>query len=391
LNGKPSNQYVEKVIVSYIDCGGQDQTYGEFSAASVSSANISIQDVVQSITVTLTDDLDGDSGNSVMSVSMGEVSSCIAPVPLPPVGDFEGSPTTVTVGNTVNFSDLSLNDPTSWDWSFAGGTPASSTEQNPTVTYNTEGGYTVSLTVTNPDGSDTETKVNYITVAEAGCTPVSNDFPTDPLTHSGTGSSSTSYDFGTPGHTDVSFVVSDLGAKINGNPNNRYIDLVTVTYTDAGGAQTYGTFSGENTSSANVDIAGPVYSVTVTLEDAYDGIPPGDLSVDPGSISSCPPPGGAMMIASNINTDIIVHDIAEFSVYPNPASDLVTFRLAGVENAASLTIYDHLGRSMWKKQLEAGQHTVQLDLAKTAFQNGMYFVSLASQGERITKHLVVVK
>ncbi|MDX1408916.1 MAG: PKD domain-containing protein, partial [Saprospiraceae bacterium] len=128
--------------------------------------------------------------------------------PQPPVADFEGSPTTVTVGNTVDFTDLSSNNPTSWDWSFDGGTPANSTAQNPTVTYNTEGVYTVSLTATNADGSDTETKIGYITVTGAGCTPVSNDFPDDPLTNSGPVPSTTSFNFGMPGHTDVSFVVT---------------------------------------------------------------------------------------------------------------------------------------------------------------------------------------
>jgi len=92
------------------------------------------------------------------------------PVPLPPVADFEGSPTTVTVGESVDFTDLSLNNPTSWDWTFEGGTPASSTDQNPTVTYNTEGTLAVSLIATNDVGSDTKTVADYITVNPAGTT-----------------------------------------------------------------------------------------------------------------------------------------------------------------------------------------------------------------------------
>ncbi|MCD4725820.1 MAG: PKD domain-containing protein, partial [Bacteroidales bacterium] len=92
------------------------------------------------------------------------------PVPQPPVADFEGTPTTVTVGNSVDFTDLSLNNPSSWDWTFAGGTPETSTEQNPTVTYNTEGTYAVSLIATNDEGSDTKTVADYITVNPAGPT-----------------------------------------------------------------------------------------------------------------------------------------------------------------------------------------------------------------------------
>jgi len=87
-----------------------------------------------------------------------------------PVANFSGSPTTVNEGQSVSFTDLSTNSPTSWSWSFPGGTPSSSTSQNPTITYNTAGTYNVSLTATNSAGSDGETKTNYITVQVPGIT-----------------------------------------------------------------------------------------------------------------------------------------------------------------------------------------------------------------------------
>lgn len=86
------------------------------------------------------------------------------PVVYPPVADFSASATTITAGESVTFTDLSTNTPTAWSWSFTGGTPATSTTQNPTITYNTAGTYTVSLTASNSGGSDTETKTGYITV-----------------------------------------------------------------------------------------------------------------------------------------------------------------------------------------------------------------------------------
>jgi uncharacterized repeat protein (TIGR02543 family) len=84
--------------------------------------------------------------------------------PQPPVADFSVDQTTINEGQTVNFTDLSTNAPTSWSWTFAGGTPASGTAQNPSVTYDTAGTYDVTLTVTNSAGSDTKTKTDYITV-----------------------------------------------------------------------------------------------------------------------------------------------------------------------------------------------------------------------------------
>lgn len=82
----------------------------------------------------------------------------------PPVADFGANITTIQVGGNVEFSDLSQNNPTSWSWSFEGGTPTTSDEQNPTIIYNDPGVFDVSLTVTNPFGSDTKTEDNFISV-----------------------------------------------------------------------------------------------------------------------------------------------------------------------------------------------------------------------------------
>ncbi len=82
----------------------------------------------------------------------------------PPVADFVASETEVSMGGTVNFTDLTANIPTSWEWTLEGGTPATSTEQNPSVTYSEPGEYTVTLVAHNAYGEDTETKTGYITV-----------------------------------------------------------------------------------------------------------------------------------------------------------------------------------------------------------------------------------
>ena len=64
--------------------------------------------------------------------------------------------------NIKDISAVGTNSTTSWLWDFGDGT--SSTEQNPTHTYNTTGAYTVNLTVTSLVGSDSEEKTDYITL-----------------------------------------------------------------------------------------------------------------------------------------------------------------------------------------------------------------------------------
>ncbi len=88
--------------------------------------------------------------------------SCSAAVT--PVAEFSATPTSVGTSSPVQFTDLSTNTPTSWSWTFQGGTPATSTVKNPSVTYATVGTYSVSLTASNSAGSNTKTKTAYITV-----------------------------------------------------------------------------------------------------------------------------------------------------------------------------------------------------------------------------------
>ena len=87
--------------------------------------------------------------------------------PTSPIANFTGSPTTISIGGTVNYTDTSTGSPTSWSWTFEGGTPATSTAQNPTVTYNTLGSYDVTLIASNTVGSDTITKYDYVSVVAA--------------------------------------------------------------------------------------------------------------------------------------------------------------------------------------------------------------------------------
>lgn len=90
---------------------------------------------------------------------------------VPPEAAFSADKTGVAPGQQVQFTDLSTGDPTAWSWDFDNDGVVDSTAQNPAHAYTTEGFYTVSLTVTNSEGSDTETKENYIHVSEAIVTP----------------------------------------------------------------------------------------------------------------------------------------------------------------------------------------------------------------------------
>lgn len=80
---------------------------------------------------------------------------------------FSVSSREVCSGQTIDFIDESYSNITSWEWSFPGATPSSSTLQNPSVVYNTPGNYSVILKVYSGNSSLTETKTSYMTVLPA--------------------------------------------------------------------------------------------------------------------------------------------------------------------------------------------------------------------------------
>jgi photosystem II stability/assembly factor-like uncharacterized protein len=90
----------------------------------------------------------------------------------PYVADFTADSTSICTGQNADFTDLSTATPTAWSWSFPGGTPSSSTVQNPqNIVYSTAGTYSVTLTSWYNLTSVTVTKNNYITVTAPPVAP----------------------------------------------------------------------------------------------------------------------------------------------------------------------------------------------------------------------------
>ena len=105
--------------------------------------------------------------------SLTTSNACTPVNPQPPVANFSADITTVIAGGSVNFTDLSSNYPSSWQWTITPSTGTSyivgsSTSQNVTIQFSNVGTYTIALTATNGQGQDTETKTNYINVIASG-------------------------------------------------------------------------------------------------------------------------------------------------------------------------------------------------------------------------------
>ncbi len=93
-----------------------------------------------------------------------------------PQPNFRSETRRVLLGGQIRFSDLSGGFPTRWEWTFEGGTPATSTEQNPVVTYNQPGRFKVTLVTANSVGqSEPLVRVDYVEVLNMGlCAELTN-------------------------------------------------------------------------------------------------------------------------------------------------------------------------------------------------------------------------
>ncbi|HXC06213.1 MAG TPA: GH25 family lysozyme [Bacteroidia bacterium] len=96
------------------------------------------------------------------------------------LASFTSNVKSVCPGSSVTYTDhsTSTGSITGWHWTFAGGSPGTSSVQNPVVMYNTPGVYSVKEVVTSSVGADSVTYTTYIDVPQTGSLPMTEDFQT---------------------------------------------------------------------------------------------------------------------------------------------------------------------------------------------------------------------
>ncbi|MFZ5981492.1 MAG: PKD domain-containing protein [Candidatus Zixiibacteriota bacterium] len=288
---------------------------------------------------------------------------------VPPVAAFTGNPTSGTVPLTVSFTDQSTYNPTSWNWNFGDGT--TSTEQNPSHTYSTIGTYTVSLTVTNAFGSDTETKTDYITVNEVG----------ENAMHV--------YDIVV---TRVRSGFRYLGRAVitiydqNSNP----VEGATVTAVYTGSNS--GTLSGTTNSSGQVTLSTPTVRYTTEWCFEVTNVVKTDWTYDESAnevTKSCQ--------SGDVFGDEFVEFLpTEYSLtqnYPNPFNPVTTISFNLPEAAkVTLTVYNVRGQvvsTLVDRTLSAGVYEFDWDASNYA--SGIYFYKLETSEFTETKKMILLK
>ncbi len=312
LNGKTNRRYTEQVMVTYIDGSGNNKTYGVYSGQNTTSANININEIVQSVTISLKDIYSGNT-TTQMSVSISTVAICAEPCQ-----DDDNDGVCNAADACPGFDD----------------------------TLDADGDGV-------PDGCD-------------NCNNVTSTFQSNTLVNTGTGSTSTILNLNN--QTDITFTISQLGARTGGKPNNRYIDEVTISYIDGNGVtHTYGTFSGQNQSSVAVNIAGTVSQLSVSLTNGYAG-GTANISVNLSAVSACQIGGASLGQATTRNTLPELN----FEAYPNPFSESIQINLINTEKGG-IKVIDYYGRVIHEIKL-VGEGVIRKTLDTSNWPGGLYYV-----------------
>ncbi len=276
-------------------------------------------------TVTLT--VTNDCGTAIISQNV-EI------LQVAPVAGFTTSTTSGCAPLTVQFTDTSTGGPTAWQWSFPGGEPSSSTEQNPVVVYNAAGIYSVTLTVSNAAGTSQVVQSQFIVVEDAPAADFDYVYGAD--------SSTVMFQSTLENANTIEWDFGDGTSSSEANP--------THTYAQAGDYEV----SLIATNDCGMTVVTKVVQIVLSAA--------GEL-----------PPAAYVLQAS-----------------PNPFTETLRlhYELKEKFETASVQLFDGLGRKLWEQTLDGPEGV--LELSERFSSPGIYFIRLVVDG-RTGKALRVAK
>ncbi len=349
-------------------------------------------------------------------------------------------PQEVCSGITVQFKDGSFRaDPTAWEWTFEGGTPSSSTLQNPTVVYSQGGRYTVKLKVTNAAGSDSVTKVDYMKIFETVST-VTAPFAQD-MENAGTvendiynkaGNTKNWERVSTVGFASAnslamkfygvsdgqvnSFMLPALNLKGTTNPVLKYrvayarrtslsTDELNIGASRNCGVTYTNLLTKSGTTLETAAITGSSFIPSSDAQWREDSISLSTYTNEDNAIIRFRATNGApgnnlyidnIVISVSTGVDNLLYNNLNMNVAPNPFNHEAKINFTLVQDATvNVEILDVLGRNIKtlinKQFLNSGSQEITFSNQSGEFQNGIYFVKLSVNGMQKVERIVFTK
>ncbi|SEP99186.1 Por secretion system C-terminal sorting domain-containing protein [Hyunsoonleella jejuensis] len=334
-------------------------------------------------------------------------------VPPAPTADFSANVTEIWEGEQITFSDESTDAPTEWDWAFEGGEPSTSTEQNPVVTYNAEGLYKVTLTVTNPQGSDTKEVVDYILVKK----PVEVNLNQDNYSVSITSETCRNSNNGKISITPLADY--PYTAVITGNGVNNSIEFgvnsplsienlsagsytICITVADApdyeqcftvqvNEPENLSVFSKVSNSKeiVSLDLAGSssyhIYLNGETFTVMESSI---NLELNPGAFN-------VLKVYTNKTCQGVYEETFDFRgethFFPNPAKNNINIVLSEsfhISKSLNISIHTATGQRVYLKEYKEKEQSKQLTIPLERLKQGVYFINISSESQSKTQKII---
>jgi len=366
-----------------------------------------------------------------------------------PVAEFFSNSEFVCAGGNIQFTDYSYSGTAqNWTWTFQGGTPATSTDQNPLISYNTPGIYYVKLKVSNAHGADSLVKQDMIMVkpdTPGGATPFVENFETvvlntgwfvandagnawqitDTAAYSGsksiriknyTGNNYGSYDeFITPaydltslptgGSIMVKFKLAYAGKITPGSiltSADTAFDALKMYVSKDCGETWVEKYSGSGLALATANAAENSFAPAAQTDwlEIMRPLPYNFITSDNVMLKfEFHANGGNNLYIDDLNITTSVAGFDEnmmaalnFSVQPNPLVDVSTISFdLEVPALVNLAVYDMLGNeinTLADRKFDAGAHAV--DFARSVFgSSGIYLIKATIDGNTMVKKIAV--
>ncbi len=352
----------------------------------------------------------------------------------------------VCTGEQVQFMDNSVGGlPTSWSWTFQGGTPATSTARNPVVTFDTPGFKMVTLTASNEHGSNTKSNEfsflvggtpNDITSSYfEGFENSSSLFPWNVINY---GDNITSWQRTTSaGHNSNACAMLNSGernlADLIDPANGEDFDVLYSPSFDLSGTnETALNFSWAYSTTAS-DVAEVTEELLVFIStncgEDWSLLPGGQMTgatlINNGNNPQLPPPawsertlpinlsrrvpnvrfmfrfkssencGNLYIDNINIIGAVNIENLTSenfMSLFPNPTNDRFTLGVYGMDKfETTVTITDLRGAVVYQNILRPTNLSMQFSAEELNLSNGLYMINASNEAGRHTQKLMVGK
>lgn len=338
------------------------------------------------------------------------VAACAAPET-----DFAVNKNQDCEGTTLQFTDQSKNNPTQWEWTIPGGIPSTSTEENPSVKFNTAGEFDITLKTTNDFGETTVTKEKMIKIIlcaepvaefEANQTEVCKN---GNITYTDKSSNAVEWNWSFPGgnpatSTEKNPVVnyttpgiySVTLTAINTNGNNTITKENYITVENCNAAQPKAGFTSKQIGNKLIEFINNSSDATTFSWNFGDG---SNTVTDPNPTHQYGTDGTfeVCLTANNSNgSDTLCKEIiviissikgnsekVNIVIYPNPTTSRVTIKTPINVNIEKVEIYDYSG-----KRIHLLNGSFQNEILMDELTTGIYILDIQTSHGRVLKKLI---